>query len=162
VQAVAETPSLSADLPRLPLLPPYLALVCVVAMAGLSFAVPGLRWIDSPMIHWGWLPIILGAAFAISARGRFQRADTTIKPYHQSNALVTHGVFGISRNPMYTGLTAGLIGVFLLLGTLSPVIVIGVFMWLIRTRVIAVEEAMMEETFGDEYRDYKTRVRRWL
>ncbi len=152
----------SADLPRLPLYPPVLALLGIAVMAGLSFAVPGMRLIDPPLIHWGWLPIALGAAFALAARQGFRRAGTTIKPYHLSDALVSNGVFGFSRNPMYTGLTAALIGVFVLLGTLAPVIVIPVFRWLIRTRVIAFEEAILEETFGDAYRDYKARVRRWL
>ena len=149
-------------MPRLPFLPPILALICIAVMIGLGFAAPGLRLIESPWSHAGWLPIVLGAAFAITARRQFQRAETTIKPYHASSALVSHGVFAISRNPMYTSLTAGLVGVSILLGALTPVIVIPVFVWLIRTRVIAVEEAMLTEAFGDAYRDYKTRVRRWL
>jgi protein-S-isoprenylcysteine O-methyltransferase Ste14 len=159
---VAETLPPSAALPRLPLLPPLLALIGVAVMVGLALLAPGVRLIDPPLTHWGWLPIVLGAAFALSARRRFRRADTTIKPYQASSALVSHGVYGFSRNPMYTSLTAGLGGVFILLGSLTPGIVIPVFMWLIRTRVIAVEEAMLEETFGDEFRDYKARVRRWL
>lgn len=142
--------------------PPVLALLGIAVMVGLSFVGPGLRLIDPPLIHWGWLLIALGAAIALAARQGFRRADTTIKPYHLSNALVTGGVFGFSRNPMYTGLTAALCGVFVLLGTLTPVIVIPVFTCLIRFRVIAVEEAILEETFDDAYRDYKARVRRWL
>jgi len=63
---------------------------------------------------------------------------------------------------MYVCLTAALVGVFVLFGTLTPVLVVPAFVWVIRSRFIAVEERMMEDAFGDTYRSYKDRVRRWL
>lgn len=152
----------AAALPRLPILPPFLAMGFIGVMAALHAFAPGLRLVEASLTRAGWVPIALGIGFAVAARRQFVKADTTIKPFHTSSALVTHGVFALSRNPMYTSLTAALVGVFVLLGTLTPGLVIPVFVWIIRTRVIAVEEAMLEETFGDEYRAYKSRVRRWL
>jgi protein-S-isoprenylcysteine O-methyltransferase Ste14 len=76
--------------------------------------------------------------------------------------LVTHGVFAFSRNPMYLSMMLGLLGVFVALGSLTPLAAVPVFFLIIRRRFIAVEERMLEEAFGDDYRAYKSRVRRWL
>jgi len=55
-----------------------------------------------------------------------------------------------------------LLGIALLFGSLTPFILIPIFVWLIQTIFIKNEEIVMERTFADEYREYKERVRRWL
>ena len=75
---------------------------------------------------------------------------------------MTHGLFDHSRNPIYLSMVVALLGIFVVLGSLSPLAAVPVFVAIIRTRVIAVEEVMLEETFGDVYRAYESRVRRWL
>ena len=55
-----------------------------------------------------------------------------------------------------------LIGLWLYLGSLTPVFVIPVFAWLIQELFIKEEERMLEATFGEEYREYKATVRRWI
>ena len=76
--------------------------------------------------------------------------------------LVTEGPFRYSRNPIYCGMTAALIGLGLLMGTAAPFIVVPAFVLIIDRCFVRPEEAVLETTFGDEYRDYKTRVRRWI
>jgi len=134
----------------------------IAIMAALNHWAPGPRLIDPPLTRLGWIPIALGLVIAVMARNQFRRAGTTIKPFQESSALVTDGMFAFSRNPMYVCLTAALVGVFVLFGTLTPVLVVPAFVWVIRSRFIAVEERMMEDAFGDTYRSYKDRVRRWL
>lgn len=63
---------------------------------------------------------------------------------------------------MYLGMVVILLGIAVLFGSISPFISIPVFIWLIQSNFIRLEEAALEEIFGDEYREYKTRVRRWL
>ena len=63
---------------------------------------------------------------------------------------------------MYLGMVMILLGIALLFGTLTPFIMIPIFVWLIQTIFIKNEEIVMEKTFGNEYREYKERVRRWL
>ncbi len=63
---------------------------------------------------------------------------------------------------MYLGMALVLIGVAILLGSLSPFLVIPIFVWLITARFIKFEEKMLEDTFGLKYLDYARRVRRWI
>jgi protein-S-isoprenylcysteine O-methyltransferase Ste14 len=63
---------------------------------------------------------------------------------------------------MYVGLTLILIGVWLLLGGVSAALPIAVFVWIIQQRFIRGEERFLDEIFGEEYRGYKSRVRRWI
>jgi protein-S-isoprenylcysteine O-methyltransferase Ste14 len=99
---------------------------------------------------------------AFTVNRRFKRAGTTIRPFEDSSALVTDGLFAFSRNPIYLGAVVGLLGIFVVLGSLSPLAVIPPFVTIIRARFIAVEERMLEAAFGDAYRDYMKRVRRWI
>ncbi len=84
------------------------------------------------------------------------------KPFEHSTHPITGGMYKVSRNPMYLGMVVILLGIAVLFGSISPFISIPVFIWLIQSNFIRLEEAALEETFGDEYREYKTRVRRWL
>jgi protein-S-isoprenylcysteine O-methyltransferase Ste14 len=92
----------------------------------------------------------------------FARHGTAIRPFDRSSALVISGPYRFTRNPMYVGLVAMLIGLALMLESLSPLLVVAAFAWIIATRFIAVEERMLDERFGTAYAEYRARVRRWL
>ena len=144
------------------IIPPVYFFAALAIMVGLDGFLPLLALIEPPLTYLGWAPFALGLAIAIAGKRQFDRAGTTIKPFETSTALVTHGVFAFSRNPMYLSMMLGLLGVFVVLGSLMPLAVVPVFFLIIRTRFIAVEERMLEEAFGDDYGAYKSRVRRWL
>jgi protein-S-isoprenylcysteine O-methyltransferase Ste14 len=55
-----------------------------------------------------------------------------------------------------------LIGVWIFLGSLTPVLMIPIFTWLIQEMFIIEEERMLEAKFGEQYREYKATVRRWI
>jgi len=63
---------------------------------------------------------------------------------------------------MYLGMLLALVGLFLLLGSITPLFVIPIFVWAITKRFLLIEERALEERFGEEYIKYKDRVRRWL
>lgn len=65
-------------------------------------------------------PLIFGVALNISADRMFEQHKTTVKPFEESTALVTDGVFRFSRNPMYLGMVLILSGVVLLAGSTTP------------------------------------------
>jgi protein-S-isoprenylcysteine O-methyltransferase Ste14 len=110
----------------------------------------------------GWVLIGAGVALAASAVVLFRRAGTSPVPIQPSTALVVRGPYRFTRNPMYVGLAALYAGVALLVNSLWPLAVLPLVLSVIRWRVIAREEAYLERTFGEEYRAYKARVRRWV
>lgn len=148
--------------PKKRILPPVYFLLAIGIMAALHHLAPGMRLIPPPLTYLGWIPIGVGFLVASTAILQFRRSGTTHKPFEDPSALVTGGVYRFSRNPMYTCLTLALIGVVILFGTVTPAAVVPGFVWLIRSRFIAAEERVLEDAFGEAYRDYKTRVRRWL
>lgn len=151
--------------PEAPAAPRHMAPVWflghVLAMLVLHFAVPIAQW-NLGASRWLGLPAAL-AGFALVAigAGRFRRV-TTLRPYEEPSVLVTDGLHRWSRNPMYLGLLVSLLGAWIMLGSLSPGLAIPSLYWLLRTRFIAYEEYAMEARFGDAYRRYRARVRRWL
>ena len=106
--------------------------------------------------------VLIGLALAAAGIRNFSRAATPVPTYKPTRALVTTGIHGWSRNPIYTGmlLLYGGIGI----AVRSPWILVLALPLAISMRygVVAREEAYLERRFGDAYRDYRSRVRRWL
>lgn len=145
-----------------PMMPPTFMMIAVALMVVVhlffplvGLAVAPVTWLGAPFIG-------VGLILNFWADHLFRKRRTTVRPFRESNALVQEGPFLLSRNPMYLGMVLAGVGIAMLLGTLSPFIIVGVLVWLLTTRFIQVEEAMLEDKFGDGYRAYRKRVRRWL
>lgn len=110
----------------------------------------------------GWLLVGIGLALFAWTLATFWRHRTTVNPYKAASALCTGGPFRFSRNPIYVGDWFILAGVSLLLQTLWPLLFAPLIWALLRYGVIRHEEAHLEAKFGDAYRTYRARVRRWL
>src|SRR5215208_6551890 len=99
----------------------------------------------------------------VAAGGRsFSRAATPLPTNEPARALVTTGIHGWTRNPIYLGFFLMYVGIGIAVHSpwiLALTIPLAVA---IRYGVVAREEAYLERRFGDIYRDYKARVRRWL
>jgi protein-S-isoprenylcysteine O-methyltransferase Ste14 len=106
--------------------------------------------------------ILTGVAVFAAGVRNFSSAATPVQGTKPTRTLVTTGIHGWSRNPIYLGmfLVYGGIG----LAVRSPWILIPALPLAVTIRygVVAREEAYLERRFGDTYRDYKARVRRWL
>ena len=144
------------------ILPPVWFALSVIAEIVLGRVAPVVQW-DVSALRWAGIAlIVVGLATGVAAARRFRRHGTPLKPFTKSTALVTDGPFRISRNPMYLGLAAILTGVALVLESLTPFLVIPVFVAIITFGFIVPEEAMLKARFGDAYGDFQRRVRRWL
>jgi protein-S-isoprenylcysteine O-methyltransferase Ste14 len=143
-------------------LPPTYFGVAFLLMIGLHFLVPLVEVIGSPFNYLGVLPILTGVLINIWCDNFFKKVNTTIKPFQVSSYLVTEGPFKYSRNPMYLGVVLILTGVFIFLGTLTPLLVIPAFVWIITKKFVVIEERALEGKFGDAYLEYTKRVRRWI
>jgi protein-S-isoprenylcysteine O-methyltransferase Ste14 len=147
----------------IPLIPPPLYfLVAIIIMILLNLFLPITHWLQSPWRYIGILPIVSGFALSLGHGLLFRRLGTNPRPGTKATVLVTKGGYRYTRNPMYLGLVVMLIGIAILLGSLSPVIVVPIFIWIIQTKFVLREEVWMENWFGESYLEYKKKVRRWF
>ena len=143
-------------------LPPVYFLVALLLMVGLHYAFPVRQVIQFPYRYSGLVFVLGGILLVLWAAWLFGQAGTPIKPFQKASALVLRGPYRLTRNPMYVGMVTVLVGIAVLLGSLSPVIIIPLFVALMDWRFIRAEEAALGRIFGAKYGDYKARVRRWL
>ncbi len=143
--------------------PPLLFLACLVLGLVLD------RLLPLPLPEAAWLRgvaggglIVLGIAVFVAGLLSFSRAGTPVPGNQPVSALVTTGIHGLSRNPIYVGMFLIYAGIGVT--ALSPwVLVLLVPIAIImRYGVVAREEVYLERNFGEAYRGYKARVRRWL
>jgi len=109
----------------------------------------------------GAMLIAAGGALAIPAMRGFRSAGTHVEPWKPSSALVTGGIFGWLRNPMYVGLILLLAGLSILLASDWMLVMTIIFVPVIHFGVVKREERYLEAKFGDAYRSYKARVPRY-
>ena len=143
-------------------LPPALFLGAIGLEVLLYFVMPTAVVVPGPLRAVGALLLAGGIALAIAADAQFKKARTEINPFGRPSTLVTGGAFRVSRNPMYLGLVAALVGIALLLGSVTSLVVPPLFALLLAVRFIAHEERTLAERFGTDYAAYAMRVRRWL
>ena len=145
-----------------PVYPPAYCLLAIAIMICLHLLAPIRKIIIGPFRYLGVLPLGAGLALVLWAAGTLRRAGTTIRPFEKSSALVVQGPYRQSRNPIYLGMACSLAGIAVMAGSITPVLVVAAFAYLIERRFIRAEERLLEKTFGPEYPAYRSRVRRWL
>jgi protein-S-isoprenylcysteine O-methyltransferase Ste14 len=145
--------------------PPLLFL----AALPLGFAADHLLPVPFPVaeadrVHWTLACVLIVAGLTLAAGGirDFVRAATPVPTNQPTRALVTTGFHGWSRNPIYLGLFLVYGGIGVAGRSPSTLILTLPLALAIRYGVVAREEAYLERRFGDSYRNYKARVRRWL
>ena len=116
---------------------------------------PGLVLLGSGLVVAGLITMVL-AIWTIT------QARTTVIPHRQPDALVTSGIFGWSRNPIYLGDAMILAGLSLRWDAPLGLLLVPVFMWVILTRFIRPEEDRLRTAFGTAFTDYASQTRRWI
>jgi protein-S-isoprenylcysteine O-methyltransferase Ste14 len=125
----------------------------------LPFAVPEadlIRWIAAGSVS------LVGLALATAGIRNFLRAGTPVPTNEPTRALVTTGIHGWTRNPIYLGMLLVYGGIGIAARSPWTLILSLPLAIAIRYGVVAREEAYLERRFGDAYAHYKARVRRWL
>ena len=145
--------------------PPFIYGGALVLGYAMQRFVPVSLWPDGTppaarLVAWS----LLGAGLGLGASAVFllRRAGTTPNPTRPTTAIVVRGPYRFTRNPMYLGLTAVYLGLAAFLDALWPLVLLPAALALMHRQVIQREEAYLEAKFGDVYRAYKGRVRRWL
>jgi protein-S-isoprenylcysteine O-methyltransferase Ste14 len=152
----------SGSQPARKLLPPVYFYLLLAMEAGLHYLLPLGQIIGWPWRAIGLVPIGFGMIINMLADRLFKQKQTTVKPFEPPGALIVNGPFRLSRHPMYLGMAAVLVGVAVVSGSLAPFAGPALFIGLMELVFIQQEEKVMQETFGEQYRQYKRRVRRWV
>lgn len=140
--------------------PPVWFLLCVGGAWGLHRLLP--LTIAPPFVEFGIAVMLLGLGLILAALVVMLVARTDPRPHTADQALVTHGPFRVSRNPIYLGLLVIAAGIALTSGSVWAWLAVAALFGLLDRLVIAKEEAYLLTRFGKEYADYLARVRRWM
>jgi protein-S-isoprenylcysteine O-methyltransferase Ste14 len=145
--------------------PPLIYLACLLLGLALDRVLPlPLALSGTALMQWmaGGGLILIGVAIVAAGVRNFSRAATPVPSNQPVRMLVTTGTHGWNRNPIYVGMFLLYAGIGI--AAHSPWVFVLALPLAITVRygVVAREEAYLERRFGDAYRDYKARVRRWL
>ena len=153
----------AADTARVIVRPPLAWGLAVIVGLGLGWLAPAaLLPAAAPA---GWLgTAVFGLALALFAWAivTMTRAGSNVPTNRPTTTIVERGPYRLTRNPIYLAMFLALIGLAISLNDLWLLVVLVPFALVIRYGVVAREEAYLERRFGDVYRGYRTRVRRWL
>jgi protein-S-isoprenylcysteine O-methyltransferase Ste14 len=154
----------AADVPGVIALPPLILIGFLAAATILEAIVPLQVLAARALLRYLAGAVLVAGGFALifMAAGRFNAAGTNIPPNLPTTALVTGGIYRRTRNPFYLGATLVYLGLGVAAGSLWAIVLVVPLLWVINTGVIAPEERYLERKFGDAYRAYKARVRRWV
>jgi len=142
--------------------PPVWLLFGLIAIFASNEYFPGPRFTSLAGQVCGGVLILIGLVLLVFANGRFTRAGTGVIPFRNVSALVTDGIYRYTRNPMYLGMVAVLLGCAVTVGATVALIVPVLFAVIVDRRFIRYEEVMLRNLFPDDYPAYCERVRRWL
>jgi len=140
------------------IMPPHLFFLTTALMLGIGYVETGIFGAR----FWPLSITALGIWLAAREKNRFVAAGTTFYPGKDASKLITEGAYRYTRNPMYLGMVLGLIGLWPLTGGYWPLVPFVLFISVITLKFILAEERRLEALFGDDYRAYKTKVRRWI
>lgn len=106
--------------------------------------------------------VIVALVLMASAVAQLMIARTTVIPGRDATKMVTTGLFGFSRNPIYLADALLLSGLYLYWGALVAMPLVALFMQVLTKRFIVPEEARLRQKFGADFNAYKNRTRRWI
>jgi protein-S-isoprenylcysteine O-methyltransferase Ste14 len=150
------------DRPGVRIAPPLLFVLPILASLALEWFVPtsfmhgALRWILGALI------VIAGIGLSVGGFITQKRAGTDPIPFNPSTRIVAHGLYRFTRNPMYIGFALWTLGLAVLINSGWMLLAVPIGLVLIDRIVITREERYLKRKFGEEYLNYKRRVRRWI
>jgi protein-S-isoprenylcysteine O-methyltransferase Ste14 len=133
---------------------------------GIGFALeallPGSSLPDALAWILGGALLLAGIALLFSFERAFHRKQTAANPWRPTTAIATDGPYRLTRNPAYVGMAVVYVGIAVCSQALWALLPLPIVLAIIDRGVIAREERYLERKFGQEYVDYKPRVRRWV
>jgi protein-S-isoprenylcysteine O-methyltransferase Ste14 len=146
--------------------PPAVPLLTILTGVGLDYLWPlefGFA-LSAPARYWIGGAIVVSAILGLGLYSvvLVRRSGQSENPWKPTTEILDRGPFGFTRNPMYLQMVLGCIGFAIILRNMWILLLVPVCVWVLHRFAILPEEAYLERKFGDRYRSYKRRVRRWL
>ena len=153
----------TADTAQVIIHPPVAWGLAVIAGLALNWLVP-LPFLPANLpVGWlGAVGFVLALALGVSAVITMTKAGSNVPTNRPTTTIVENGPYRFTRNPIYLGMFLGQIGLAIAFNNLWLLMTLVPFALVIRYGVVAREEAYLARKFGDAYRGYCSRVRRWL
>jgi protein-S-isoprenylcysteine O-methyltransferase Ste14 len=144
--------------------PPLVGAIVAAAMWGVASVGPVLPIPSDPKVIAAAVLAAVGITFDVLGLLAFRAARTTVHPLKpdRASALVTSGIYRVTRNPMYVGMALLLSAWAVYLSAVLPFAGPAAFALYITRFQIRPEERVLERIFGEQYAEYAARVRRWL
>ena len=139
--------------------PPVILLASIVLQIILLFSFPISVDLSSLL---GLILILSGISLVFVSFRFMRKMKTTFIPDGTPEVLISSGPFKFSRNPIYLGMLTVLVGVAFLMSSLSAIIIAFVFGIIINFTWIAHEEKKLHELFSEDWKNYSSKVRRWI
>ena len=132
----------------------------------LGFLILGLMFDSDFELSWnalvGGLIAALGLTLILKSVPKHKEAGTNVEPWEPTHAIISTGLYAFTRNPIYLGMAVTHGGIAIAAASIGAVISLIGAVIVIQVYVIAREERYLTEKFGQEYLDYKNKVRRWI
>lgn len=132
----------------------------------------GLAWAQARLVPWGGFGawggpagaalVAAGVALMVAAFAEFRRHRTTVVPHRAPRALITTGIYRLTRNPIYLGDALILAGLCLIWDAVPSLLLVPAFLAVIAARFVRPEEARLRAAFGPDYAAWSARTRRWI
>lgn len=106
--------------------------------------------------------LVISLFFFVTNLRKFVQSKNTLIPIKPASSLQTNGIYNISRNPMYVELAIVYLGITCFIGNWWNIILFPILLLIIQEYIINREEKYLNRRFGQNYLDYKLKVRRWL
>ena len=142
--------------------PPVLYSAALIVALVLHWFRP-LPIFSASVVRWlGMALVAVGLAVVIRVFRTMRAAGTNVDPRRPTTVIVTTGLFRFSRNPIYMGLTLMYLGLTLTFNTWWGLVLLVPLLPTMHRGVVLREERYLEQSFGEQYRQYCSRVRRYL
>jgi protein-S-isoprenylcysteine O-methyltransferase Ste14 len=142
--------------------PPFIYISCLAA--GILSDSP---WINGdlatvPVMVAGIVIFLVGGLLARKSVPRHKKEGTNVEPWKPTVKIISDGVYGWTRNPIYVSMTLGYFGIAIAADSTAALVYLIPCLLVVRYYVIGREERYLEARFGEEYLAYKAKVRRWF
>jgi protein-S-isoprenylcysteine O-methyltransferase Ste14 len=144
------------------LIPLTLFAIDVASMCLLRWFRPTGMFLGPSPSRIGVVPIAVGLALGFPALYYLKKGRTTTAAFHEPRRLVTNGLYGYTRNPIYLGYALILAGTCIMLGASCLLVPPLIFVIVVDQWIIRAEERALFRKFGKEYDDYRSRTPRWI